>query len=260
MSASATRGRVKEASDFLGTRCSGFALASIIGVGGKTAVFRGVHSSGFSAAVRVLGSVLVEVPGVAAAYRDAAYDVNRIADAAGMTHAGVQMVQDDDDEPVPHLVEELLEGATLDRLTLEPLEILRMAHMTLGVLAAAHGKGVAHRDVSARKLFRTSDGNLKVLGLGTSGGLEAMRARSLARRKGSPPVVTQAEVHADVRDVSATFLALYCAARCESSRFAHRPDRRLAVVAVLERGLAIASSVTPWSALEMQCALERAFE
>ncbi len=77
----------------------------------------------------------------------------------------------------PYLVMELLEGETLgDRLTrqrrLPPAELARIAAQIGSALAAAHAKGVVHRDLKPQNIFlaRTPDGetSVKILDFGVS--------------------------------------------------------------------------------------------
>ena len=70
----------------------------------------------------------------------------------------------------PFIATELLEGATL-RATLEagalPVsKAIEYARQTASGLAAAHAKGVVHRDIKPDNLFVTSDGRIKILDFG----------------------------------------------------------------------------------------------
>jgi hypothetical protein len=98
-------------------------------------------------------------------------------------------VLDDDvtEEGLPFLVMELLEGETVEARweragqRLELAEVLTIAAAMLDVLAAAHAKGVVHRDVKPENLFLLRGGGLKVLDFGIARVLEGTRARTETR-------------------------------------------------------------------------------
>ena len=68
------------------------------------------------------------------------------------------------------LVQELLEGETLrEALAKGPLQLKKALDVSLQVaegLAAAHGKGIVHRDVKPENVFLTRDGHAKLLDFG----------------------------------------------------------------------------------------------
>ena len=63
----------------------------------------------------------------------------------------------------------------------EMREVCVLAHRLLEVLAAAHEKGVVHRDVKPENLFLTEDGALKVLDFGIARLLESTERHSATR-------------------------------------------------------------------------------
>jgi WD40 repeat protein len=95
--------------------------------------------------------------------------------AAALNHPNILTVHEIGQDataapPVPYVVSEVLEGATL-REALEagalPLrKAVDYAGQIANGLAAAHAKGIVHRDVKPENLFVTRDGRLKILDFG----------------------------------------------------------------------------------------------
>jgi eukaryotic-like serine/threonine-protein kinase len=85
---------------------------------------------------------------------------------------GVLRPPQDDSGVVHYLVTELLEGESLrERLqggALAPRKVVEIAVQVCSGLAAAHEKGVVHRDVKPENLFVTSDGHVKILDFGVA--------------------------------------------------------------------------------------------
>ncbi|GMR24333.1 MAG: hypothetical protein BMS9Abin37_2864 [Acidobacteriota bacterium] len=100
---------------------------------------------------------------------------------AALSHPNILAIHDvGRHEGAPFAVMELLEGETLrERLEKGSLPVskaLEFALETTRGLAAAHAKGIIHRDVKPENLFITSDGRLKILDFGlarTTTGLES---------------------------------------------------------------------------------------
>ncbi|MBA2353858.1 MAG: protein kinase, partial [Acidobacteria bacterium] len=93
--------------------------------------------------------------------------------ASLVTHPHVAAVHDSgDDQGRAFMVSELLEGQLLANLIDHaPLPIDRVVDIALqltGALLAAHRCGLVHGSVSPDSVFITSDGHVKVLGLGTA--------------------------------------------------------------------------------------------
>ena len=100
---------------------------------------------------------------------------------AALSHPNILAIYDvGRHEGVPFAVMELLEGETLrERLDKGSLPVSKALELALGTsrgLAAAHAKGIIHRDVKPDNLFMTTDGRLKILDFGlarTTTGLES---------------------------------------------------------------------------------------
>ena len=86
----------------------------------------------------------------------------------------------------PYLVSELLAGQTLgERLaevgTLSVAQALAVTRKLASALAAAHARGIAHRDLAPESVFLVGD-DVKLLGFG-----RARLYRELVRRRNTPP-------------------------------------------------------------------------
>jgi tetratricopeptide (TPR) repeat protein len=125
--------------------------------------------------------------------------------AAQVGHASVVIVHDvGSDGGEDYLVMELVEGRTLaDHLRKGPpslAEALRIISSVTGALAAAHAKGILHRDVKGANVMLAEDGTVKVLdfGLAKLRGADASvppaSAGSPAPAAGSPPAGPGAEL------------------------------------------------------------------
>jgi serine/threonine-protein kinase len=148
------------------TLAAKWTIDRLIGVGGMAFVFAATHRNGRRVAIKMMLPELAVEPLLVERFLREGYVANRV------DHAGAVAVLDDDvdDDGEPFLVMELLEGETLrDRLVRSgPLpvdEALQAVDGMLDVLAAAHAKGIVHRDVKPDNLFVTGSA-IKVLDFG----------------------------------------------------------------------------------------------
>jgi serine/threonine protein kinase len=92
---------------------------------------------------------------------------------------------------IPYLVSELLEGETLrTRLRGGPLSPRRAMDYAIQIargLAAAHEKGIVHRDVKPENIFITTDGRVKILDFGLTKLLSADASGSEATLGATEP-------------------------------------------------------------------------
>ncbi|HSP94053.1 MAG TPA: serine/threonine-protein kinase [Thermoanaerobaculia bacterium] len=149
-----------------GTRLGPYQILSPLGAGGMGEVYRAKDSRlGRDVAIKVLPPKFAADPDRLLRFQQEAHAV------AALSHPNIVALYDvGSHEEAPFVVTELLQGETLkDRLAGGPLS--PRAAVEIGVqiahgLAAAHAKGVVHRDVKPANVFVTSDGVVKVLDFG----------------------------------------------------------------------------------------------
>jgi serine/threonine-protein kinase len=172
--------------------CGKYRLERLVGSGGMASVYEAVHRNGHRVAIKMLHRQLSMDGDLRARFLREGYVANKV------NHRGAVRVLDDDvaQDGSVFLVMELLEGETLEarcrrsanRLPVQ--EVCEHALQLLEVLAAAHDKGVVHRDIKPDNLFFTNEGVLKVLDFGIArldepAGGEAAKTRT-GRTMGTP--------------------------------------------------------------------------
>lgn len=143
-------------------------IDALLGEGGMAAVYAATHRNGSRVAIKMLHVELSRNMNVRARFRREGYVANRVA------HPGAVRIHDDDvtDDGAVFLVMELLEGKTLDALweqyarRLPVGRVLSIADGILDVLAAAHDKGILHRDIKPDNVFITKNHEVKLLDFG----------------------------------------------------------------------------------------------
>jgi serine/threonine-protein kinase len=137
--------------------------------GGMGTVFAATHrKNGSTAAIKILHPQFSSDADTRSRFLQEGYAANQVG------HPGVVRILDDDvtEEGLAYLVMELLEGELLEQRRIRkggklPLvEVYEVVDQLLDVLAAAHAKGIVHRDVKPDNLFLTTNGKLKVLDFG----------------------------------------------------------------------------------------------
>ena len=150
----------------VGTRLGPYEILAVVGAGGMGEVYRARDA-------RLDRAVAIKVlPESFASDADRLRRFEVEAKAAGaLNHPNILVVHDIGwDRGAPYLVSELLEGESLaSRLKRGKLDVRRTVDYGKQIaagLAAAHAKGISHRDVKPDNLFLTKDGRVKILDFG----------------------------------------------------------------------------------------------
>ncbi len=149
-----------------GTRLGPYEILAPLGAGGMGEVYRARDTRlEREVAVKVLPEALAGSPEALARFASEARAV------AALSHPNILALFDVGEEGgVRYAVSELLEGETL-RVAMAhgpipPRRALDIAREVADGLAAAHEKGIVHRDVKPENVFLTKDGRAKVLDFG----------------------------------------------------------------------------------------------
>ncbi|HEX6207748.1 MAG TPA: protein kinase [Actinomycetota bacterium] len=144
-----------------------YELEEPLGAGGMASVYRGTDRVlDRTVAVKVLDRSLGRDPEFVERFRREARA------AAGLTHPGTVAVYDTgEDDGRRFIVMELIDGETLADLLareapLDPERVALLAADILEALAAAHDRGLVHRDVKPGNVLLTSEGEPKVADFG----------------------------------------------------------------------------------------------
>jgi len=150
----------------IGKTISHYRVIEQIGVGGMGEVYRAVDP-------RLERDVAIKVlPGAFSKNPDRLLRFEREARAVGsLNHPNVLAIYDvGDDDGVPYIVSELLQGETLrermDSGLLTRGKAVEYAVFVAEGLAAAHAKRIVHRDLKPQNVFLTRDGHVKILDFG----------------------------------------------------------------------------------------------
>ena len=148
-----------------GTRLGPYVVEAPLGTGGMGEVYRARDERlGRGVALKVLPEAYADDP-----ERLRRFETEARA-AASISHPNVLVVHDVSVTRPPFVVFELLEGQTLrERMATEGFaaaEAVDLARQIARGLAAAHDKGVVHRDLKPDNVFVTRDGLAKILDFG----------------------------------------------------------------------------------------------
>lgn len=152
----------------IGTRLGPFELVDLIGEGGMGAVYRARDT-------RLQRDVAIKI--LPAAFATDAERLRRFEQealaAAQLAHPNILAVHDiGTHDGSPYLVTELLDGSTLrEKIDRRPMPVRRAVDYATQIargLAAAHDRGIVHRDVKPENLFVTQEGQIKILDFGVA--------------------------------------------------------------------------------------------
>src|SRR5262245_27501341 len=155
-----------------GSRLGSYEVISPLGAGGMGEVYRARDDKlGREVAIKLLPTHLSDSPAALARFEREAKAV------AALSHPNILAIFDFGTAAgVPYAVTELLEGETLRSKLNAPLPVRKTvdyaAQLARG-LAAAHDKGIVHRDVKPENVFVTNDGRVKILDFGVARQLSA---------------------------------------------------------------------------------------
>jgi eukaryotic-like serine/threonine-protein kinase len=150
----------------IGIKLGPYSILAPLGAGGMGEVYRARDERlGREVAVKVLPKAVADDP-------DRLVRFEREARAlAAISHPNILAIFDFGTESgLAYAITELLEGETLrQRIERERLPWRRSVEISAAIaegIAAAHGKGIIHRDIKTENIFLTSDGRVKVLDFG----------------------------------------------------------------------------------------------
>jgi TolB-like protein/tetratricopeptide (TPR) repeat protein len=149
-----------------GARVGPYEIVGLLGAGGMGEVYRARDTRlGRDVAIKVLPAAVAEDPGRLSRFAQEARAT------AALSHPNIVALHDiGEHDGHPFLVSELLVGQSLrERLAAGPLLLLttiNYARQIVSGLAAAHTRGVVHRDLKPDNLFVTTDDRVKILDFG----------------------------------------------------------------------------------------------
>jgi hypothetical protein len=269
-----------------------YRLEQLIGSGGMASVYEAVHqNNGNRVAIKMLHARLSISTDLHTRFLREGYVANKVG------HRGAVRVLDDGtaEDGSVFLVMELLEGETLRARfersghQLPATEVCELTCQLLDVLAAAHAKGVVHRDLKPDNLFLTREGVLKVLDFGIARLAEAGAAHGATqtgRMMGTPAFMPpeqalgrtrQIDGQTDLWAVGATMFTLlsgqyvhdaetmeemliWAGSRAARSVLTVSPGLAPAIAAVIDRALTSAREERWANAHAMETALAEAYQ
>ena len=173
----------------IGTILGGrYRLVELLGQGGMATIYRAVDTQlGRDVAVKLLRPEYLRDPDFSSRFRQEAQN------AASLNHPNVVSVYDYGEDPNgPYIVMELVDGEDLATILRRngPLPASQAARISAAVaraLAAAHARGIVHRDVKPGNVLIGRDGRVKVVDFGI--------ARAVAEAQMTLPGTTLGSVH-----------------------------------------------------------------
>jgi serine/threonine-protein kinase len=165
-----------------------YRLIELLGQGGMASVYRAHDTQlGREVTVKLLRPEYLRDPDFSSRFRQEAQN------AASLSHPNVVTVYDYGEDPSgPYIVMEFVDGEDLSAIlrrngTLPPAQATRIAASVARALAAAHARGIVHRDVKPGNVLIGRDGRVKVVDFGI--------ARAISEAQTTLPGTTLGSVH-----------------------------------------------------------------
>ncbi|MFI5167045.1 MAG: protein kinase [Thermoanaerobaculales bacterium] len=164
-----------------GSRLGPYEILGPLGAGGMGEVYRARDPRlGRDVAIKVLPAGFAADPERLRRFEQEAHAV------AALSHPNILAIYDvGTHEGAPYLVTELLEGESLrERLKGGAMPVRKGVETAVRIaqgLAAAHEKGIVHRDVKPENVFVTNDGHVKILDFGIAKLAPPRTAEDLAK-------------------------------------------------------------------------------
>ncbi|HEY4183037.1 MAG TPA: serine/threonine-protein kinase [Kofleriaceae bacterium] len=154
--------------ELIGTEVGRYRVERLLGQGGMGAVYLGIQPAiGSRVAIKVLSAECARNPQLLDRFFAEARSVNLIHHESIVSVLDLAQLTDGR----PYIVMEFVEGQTLGELVRDssPLPlggVVQVMTETLSALAAAHNRGVVHRDLKPDNIIVTREGHAKVLDFG----------------------------------------------------------------------------------------------
>ena len=165
-----------------------YRLIELLGSGGMATIYRATDTGlGRDVALKLLRPEYLRDPDFSSRFRQEAQA------AASLSHPNVVTVYDYGEDPSgPYIVMELVDGEDLATIlrrsgALPPRQVARIGAGVARALAAAHARGLVHRDIKPGNVLIGADGRVKVADFGI--------ARAIAEAQVTLPGTTLGSVH-----------------------------------------------------------------